>query len=29
MNAIDATVHVFESWVDVLQQNGCCVKKRI
>ena len=27
MNAIDATVHVFESRVDVLQQNGCCVKK--
>ena len=25
MNAIDATVHVFESQVDVPQQNGCCV----
>ena len=27
MNAIDATVHVFESQVDVLQQNGCRVNK--
>lgn len=27
MNSIDATVHVFESQVDVLQQNGCCVNK--
>ena len=27
MNAIDATVHVFESQVDVPQQNGCCVNK--
>lgn len=27
MNAIDATVHVFESQVDVPQQNGCRVNK--
>ena len=27
MNAIDATVHVFESQVDVPQQNGCHVNK--
>lgn len=27
MNVIDATVHVFESQVDVPQQNGCCVNK--
>ena len=27
MNVIDATVHVFESQVDVLQQNGCRVNK--
>ena len=27
MNAIDVTVHVFESQVDVPQQNGCCVNK--
>ena len=27
MNAIDATVHMFESQVDVLQQNGCRVNK--
>ena len=27
MNAIDAAVHMFESQVDVPQQNGCCVNK--
>lgn len=27
MNVIDATVHMFESQVDVPQQNGCCVNK--